>query len=192
MNTFKQTKTFLVLGLGFLLIGCGTQTSTETPTTPPTTEAPKTVETLTEEETAAYESAKAQAEEAQAERQEKLAETPTAETLATGSFAGIAPGHNAAGDVTVKVLGDEVMIELADNFSSDKGPDLNLVLSQEQTLTGEDPVQLDTSKLLVLEPLVSQSGSQVYTTSLENFKQFNHAAVVWCQKFNVVFGAAQF
>lgn len=111
-------------------------------------------------------------------------------TLASGSFVGIAPGHNADGQVMIKENGEDVIIELSADFASDAGPDLYVVLTQAQEFTGADPVALDTSKIHKVSPLVSLTGTQSYTVSKADFEANNYAVAVWCNKFNVVFGGA--
>ena len=83
-----------------------------------------------------------------------------------------------------------VVIELSEDFVSDTGPDLYLILSQNQELTGQDPVKLDTSKIHKISPLVSLKGRQSYEVSKVDFEANNYAVVVWCNEFNVVFGGA--
>ena len=63
-------------------------------------------------------------------------------------------------------------------------------MSQEQTLTGADPVQLDTDKIVKIAPLVNLDGSQSYEVSKADFEANGHAVAIWCNEFNVVFGAA--
>jgi len=146
-------------------------------------------EILDEEETIAYEAERIEAEKAQGPRKIEL-ETKTFTQVKSGNFVGIAPGHNAVGGVVIKELGDRVMIELGEDFIADKGPDLYITLTQEQPLTGVDPLQLDKSKIKRIEPLTSRSGTQVYEVSKTDFDSYGHAVVVWCSKYNVVFGAA--
>ena len=150
---------------------------------------PVTEEILTEAETAAYQAEQVLAVEAQAKRLETLAAT-TMETLATGTFEGIAWGHDSEGSVTIKATGDQVMVELGEDFKADRGPDLYVILTQQQPLTGEDPLALDKNKIKILEPLASRRGQQVYTTTRADFDTHNYGVVIWCQKYNVVFGGA--
>lgn len=146
-------------------------------------------EVLTEAEEAAYEAERAVSVEAQAQRLEAAtAESMT--TLASGNFVGVAPGHNAEGSVTIKEDGDQVMIELGEDFNTDKGPDLYVILSQDQPLTGEDPVSLNKEKIKILEPLADRNGRQVYVASKADFENYGHSVVIWCNKYNVVFGGA--
>jgi len=146
-------------------------------------------EVLSEEAAAAYEEERLAAEQAQAELEASTADAELV-VLGSGSFAGIAPGHNAEGGVTVKDNGENVLIELDASFASDTGPDLYVILTQEQTLTGADPVQLDTSKIVKIAPLVNLQGAQSYEISKADFEANGYAVVIWCNEFNVVFGAA--
>ena len=38
--------------------------------------------------------------------------------------------------------------------------------------------------------LANKRGSQMYTVSKKDFEANNYAVVIWCKRFNVVFGAA--
>ena len=146
-------------------------------------------EELTQEEEVEYKAEQKKVVEAQVERKIEVAEKEMV-VVKSGNFVGIASGHNAEGGVMVKESKDKVLIELDDDFFTDKGPDLYLTLTQEQSLTGEDPVQLDVSKIKRIEPLASRKGTQIYEVSKKDFESFGHAVVIWCNKFNVVFGAA--
>lgn len=147
-------------------------------------------EVLSEEAAAKYKAEQDLAKEGEAQLSSDL-EDKELSILANGSFAGIAPGHNAEGWVTVKDNGDNVIIELDADFISDKGPDLYVILTEEQTLTGADPVQLDISKVTKIAPLVNLKGKQVYQISKAEYEAKNYAVWIWCNEFNVVFWAAK-
>lgn len=180
-----------MLILTSVLTGCTTVKSPTTETQPEAVPQPTNVveEVLTETEAKAYEAERAVAL-ANNQALEVLAETEENKPLSTSEFVGIAPGHNTEGTVTVTDLGDNVLLEFSDDFVADKGPDLYVTLTQEQPLTGEDPVQLDTSKVKTITPLLHQSGGQRYAVPKADFESYGHAVVVWCKKYNVVFGAA--
>ncbi|QFR38813.1 DM13 domain-containing protein [Candidatus Gracilibacteria bacterium 28_42_T64] len=184
----KFTAPIMLLLFAFILVGC---TASQDDNTAKTDKVTVQKEVLTEKQAAEYEAEKAGAQETQAQLEKTLGDTELP-VLASGIFAGIASGHNAEGGITVKDNGDTVIIELGEDFVSDKGPDLFLILTQNQLLTGADPVQLDTSKILKIDPLVSLSGRQMYEVSKADFEANNYGVAIWCNQFNVVFGGAVF
>lgn len=177
----KILLTTLLLSIVLLWVSC---TQTKTPS------LEQKGEVLSEDAAAKYKAEQDIAKVAENELQANL-EDKELPTLASGNFVGIAPGHNAEGGVTLKDNGDSVIIELDADFVSDKGPDLYVILTEEQTLTGADPVQLDISKVTKIAPLVNLKWKQVYQISKAEYEAKNYAVGIWCNEFNVVFGAAK-
>ncbi|WP_281613555.1 DM13 domain-containing protein [Flammeovirga sp. SubArs3] len=91
-----------------------------------------------------------------------------------GSFQGSA--HPTSGDV--KIVNDTVI--MSDNFKSDDGPDLYIYLAQD--VNGNGFIDLGTLK--------STSGVQEYSVPAGVDYTKNKYVMVWCKKFNVLFGYA--
>ncbi len=178
----------ILLLLAFTLISC-TPPESNNNNNLKTNEGIIEKEVLTEDQAIKYEEERITAQETQEKLEASILETELS-TIATGIFEWIATGHNGEGWVTVKDNGDTVIIELSEDFSSDKGPDLYLILTKNQPLEWIDPVQLDTSKILKIAPLVSLSGKQSYEVSKVDFEANNYGVAVWCNEFNVVFAGA--
>ena len=103
--------------------------------------------------------------------------------LKSGSFVGVA--HSTSGTVAIINQDGQRQLELGDDFSTDSGPDLFILLHRSanpQSYRREDYVSLG--------GLQQVAGSQRYLipaeVELENFS----SVVIWCRRFNVTFGYA--
>lgn len=104
---------------------------------------------------------------------------PNAAVVVKGTFSG-ANNYTVSG--TVEVVNDNNQKRLVfKNFSSSNGPDLRVYLA---TTTGA-------TTFISLGNLKSTNGQQVYDISgMPDFSQYKFA-VIWCQRFSVLFGAAE-
>ena len=104
---------------------------------------------------------------------------PSATVLASGSFTGNA-NYTVSG--TAEVVNDNGQKRLVlKGFSSSGGPDLKVYLATTR----------QAGTFISLGNLKSTSGQQVYDiTGMPDFAQYKFA-LIWCQQFSVLFGAAE-
>ncbi|MGD1854598.1 MAG: DM13 domain-containing protein [Leptolyngbyaceae cyanobacterium] len=92
---------------------------------------------------------------------------------------------NTAGGATIVEEDGKRYLEFDENFSTETGPDLFVLLHKEAT-----PESYSSDKFVNLGDLQSISGSQRYEIpediDIEDFA----SAVIWCREFNVTFGFA--
>jgi hypothetical protein len=105
--------------------------------------------------------------------------------LATGSF--ISREHETTGTVRVLQLPDEQVIVRFEGFETSNGPVLVVWLSQ-NTADGDDGAFDD--QYFSLGPLKGNVGDQNYVVPPEVDPLGWTSVVVWCDRFNVSFGAA--
>lgn len=119
-------------------------------------------------------------------------ETPasTTKTVAspsavTGNFQ--AGEHPTQGKVTVVTADSKQYLEFDDNFKTDNGPDLFVILYR-----GDKPPisGIKEQDYVNIAPLKKVSGKQRYAIP-NNVKLANYKSVaIWCRKFNATFGYA--
>ena len=106
-----------------------------------------------------------------------------AATAISGEFTDAA--HPTTGLARVVKDGDDRYLELSEDFSTDSGPDLFVLLHRSET-----PDNYDESEYISLGMLEHVSGTQRYLipdgVEVEDFR----SAVIWCREFNVTFGFA--
>lgn len=102
--------------------------------------------------------------------------------IKTGSLSG-SGSYSASGGVKIIQDGDNVIIQLEDNFSFSGAPDTVLYL-------GANPNQRTIDKSLILGQLTSNSGKQAYQVSKAEFDQYGESVIIWCRAFNVYMGGA--
>ncbi len=112
-------------------------------------------------------------------------EIAQAETKAVASFTSAA--HRTDGTASIVTEGRVRYLELSDDFRTDNGPDLFVLLHKQ-----ERPSDYDESNYVNLGRLERVSGTQRYIipdgVELDQFS----SVVVWCREFNVTFGYAVF
>lgn len=100
----------------------------------------------------------------------------------TGSFEGADRFHRGSGSFTLIEEDGERFIEFSDDFSSTRGPDLFV------WLTNGD----DTEGFVNLGRLQSANGAQRYAVPDDvDLSQFDRV-VIWCRAFRVLFSTAVF
>ncbi|MBE9211911.1 DM13 domain-containing protein [Plectonema cf. radiosum LEGE 06105] len=127
--------------------------------------------------------------ESQAETQpqvETVAETPaTASVQASGTFQDAE--HPTKGTASIITENGKKYIQFDDQFKSDSGPDLFVILHKDDKLPITGIKEAD---YVTIAPLKSTSGTQKYeipeNVDLANFK----SVAVWCRQFNATFGYA--
>jgi hypothetical protein len=104
---------------------------------------------------------------------------PNSMVLASGSFSG-SSGYTVSG--TAEVINDNGQKRLVfKGFSSSNGPDLRVYLATSPQAT----------TIISLGNLKSTNGQQVYDiTGMPDIAQYKFA-LIWCQRFSVLFGSAE-
>lgn len=110
--------------------------------------------------------------------------------LASGSF--ISHEHETRGTVRVLELPDGQRILRLEDFRTSNGPDLKVWLSDSKVVDGADGwFVFDDGSYLDLGALKGNVGNQNYVLPKEaDLRQFRSLAI-WCDRFNVSFGAAE-
>jgi len=103
---------------------------------------------------------------------------PEWSTVSSGEFTGV--GHTGEGTARILQNGGLRMLEFSD-FSTDRGPDLKVVLSKDGSL--EDAV--------IIGKLEAFSGYQSYgVPGFVDTNQYRYV-LIWCEEFNVLFASAE-
>jgi hypothetical protein len=116
----------------------------------------------------------------------------TGDIIKQGSF--VDAEHPTTGAVKV-ITGEDgkTYIEFGEDFKTDSGPDLFVVLHQSPDIiaSAEPPnYGIEEGSYVTLAPLQSTSGTQIYEIPEDvNLNQYQSVAV-WCRQFNATFGAA--
>ena len=108
-----------------------------------------------------------------------------AATAISGEFTDVA--HPTTGSARVVTDGDRQYLELSEEFSTDSGPDLFVLLHRSAT-----PDSYDESEYISLGMLEQVSGTQRYLIPADVEVEDFRSAVIWCREFNVTFGFAEF
>ena len=118
--------------------------------------------------------------------------TVTSQLLKSGSFVDLDFLHYARGDVRIEQIGDEVFVNMQENFETNPdGPDLYVWVVKRQELGGvNNGVNTDESQYLSLGQLTKTKGAQSYKMSLEEWEEHNYAVVIWCRAFSQQFSNA--
>jgi Electron transfer DM13 len=110
-----------------------------------------------------------------------------ATVVKSGSF--VKAEHETTGTARIITENGQNFLELDQNFKTDNGPDLFVILHRKDKLpiTG-----LKEKDYVTLSPLQKISGSQRYAIP-ESVKIADFAsAAIWCRRFNATFGYAAF
>jgi hypothetical protein len=105
--------------------------------------------------------------------------------LARGTFASLE--HETVGAVRVLKLADGSRIVRLEGFDTSNGPDLYLYLSTNPANGAEQAFDDD---YLSLGHLKGNSGDQNYTLPADSDLGRFESVVIWCDRFNAAFGAA--
>ncbi|MET9272756.1 DM13 domain-containing protein [Kribbella sp. NPDC003557] len=115
--------------------------------------------------------------------------SPPARVLLTGKL--ISHEHGTSGTVSVLALPDGSRFLRIENLDTSDGPDLKVWLSDAEVISGKAGWHVfDDGRYRSLGDLKGNHGNQNYpipgAVRLEDFR----SAVIWCDRFNVSFGAA--
>ena len=160
MTMIKINKLAIAACFFVLLASCSSQTSEsspeETPSSPSTEEASTPSPSPSESE---------------------------GEIKASGNF--VDAEHPTTGAVTIINEGGKNYLEFGEDFQSDDGPDLFVLLHK-----SEEPKTYQEEDYVSLKELQSTQGTQRYEIPDEvNIADYK-STVIWCRKFNATFGYA--
>ena len=113
-------------------------------------------------------------------------------TLKSGDF--VSGNHPTSGGVRIFSENGKKYLEFEDNFKTDAGPDLFVILHVSDDVIGSTAApthSIEEGDYVNLASLQEVSGTQRYeipdTVELDKYG----SVAVWCRQFNVTFGAAQ-
>ncbi len=117
---------------------------------------------------------------------ETVAETPAAGSVqSSGAF--IDAEHPTKGNASIITDNGKKYIQFDNQFKSDNGPDLFVILHKDDKLPITGIKEAD---YVSIAPLKSTNGAQKYeipeNVDVANFK----SVAIWCRKFNATFGYA--
>ncbi|MEB3356249.1 MAG: DM13 domain-containing protein [Synechococcales bacterium] len=151
-------------------------------------------------EDAAAPPAETQTEVAESTPETTAPETPATEAsgsevaaaaISMGSF--VSGEHPTQGTASVIEENGQRFVELGEDFNTDEGPDLYVILHRSNDVIGttEAPAHsIQEGDYVTLAPLESVSGTQRYEIPADvNIADYQSVAI-WCQQFNATFGAA--
>ena len=115
-----------------------------------------------------------------------FASTGDPQPLYTGTLEGKV--HQTSGRVTIYKRPDGTEYLRLTNFSTSNGPDVHVILTKDARATGENGVDQDHVELGALK---GNQGDQNYDLpGSADLTQYT-AAVIYCERFHAVFGAAE-
>lgn len=106
--------------------------------------------------------------------------------LAEGQF--VSQEHQTTGVARLTELADGSHIVRLEGFSTSDGPDVHVWLTDQAA--GGDSSQYDDRRYLPLGELKGTDGNQNYPVSPHADLAGLTSVVIWCDRFNVVFGSA--
>lgn len=111
-------------------------------------------------------------------------------TLASGEF--ITHEHATAGIVKIVQLPDGSRVLRLENLDTSNGPDLKVWITDAVVKPGKDGWDVfDDGAYLSLGKLKGNKGSQNYTLPVKADLNKYSSVTIWCDRFNVSFGAAE-
>lgn len=111
-------------------------------------------------------------------------------TVRSGSFIG--HEHDTVGRAQILELADGHRILRLEHFRTSNGPDLKVWLTGSQVIDGRDGwFVFDDDKYVDLGPLKGNVGNQNYVIPSDVELDDIRSVAIWCDRFNVSFGAAE-
>ena len=115
---------------------------------------------------------------------------PASTDLSSGTF--VSHEHGTTGTVRVIELADGTRILRLENLDTSNGPDLKVVLSDAPVIDGKAGWHVfDDNEHVKIANLKGNKGSQNYTIPAEVDLAELRSVSIWCDRFNVSFGAAE-
>ena len=109
--------------------------------------------------------------------------------IASGTFTDKG-GQHTSGTFRIEKAGDQLTLILSEDFRTDEGPDLHVVLTPTETNRTENENAMAEGNARVIAPLESLSGEQQYelpaNVDLSQYK----SVVIHCIEFTHLYGAA--
>ncbi len=177
----------LTLVLTVAIAACGATTSPSTDLSEPPIDAapasPQISTSPTSEASPDVASADAEA--------SPFAAAPTFETLSTGSF--VSGEHPTQGTVRLINENGQHYVELADNFQTNPGPDLFVILHRSDDVIGSTvppAYPIREGDYVTIAPLQQVSGTQRYDLPASLNVDDYASVAIWCRQFNAIFGSA--
>jgi hypothetical protein len=124
--------------------------------------------------------------------------TATSTAASTAIKSGVFVAAEAPTEGTVRLVTEntERYLELDQNFkTSDKGPDLVVILHRSDNLLGSTKppsYPLKAEDYVILGPLQKTAGGQRYAIPANVNLEDYQSAAIWCRQFNATFGVAKF
>jgi len=169
----KVTPLFILASMLILFAGCAKEVAVKQPATEAANPSPSTEASAT-------------------------AGAMAGSTASTAIKSGVFVAAEAPTEGTVRLVTEntERYLELDQNFkTSDKGPDLVVILHRSDDLLGSTKppsYPLKAEDYVILGSLQKTAGAQRYAipanVNLEDYK----SAAIWCRQFNATFGVAKF
>lgn len=148
-------------------------------------------------DSATPERAKASASKSEEANSQEKSDAPAAKPVAEAAFREIARGtlitheHGTTGTVRVLRLADGSRVLRFENLNTSNGPDLKVVLSDGPVIPGRAGWHVfDDGKHTSIGNLKGNKGSQNYTIPTNVDLGELRSVSIWCDRFNVSFGAA--
>ncbi|NEO27058.1 MAG: DM13 domain-containing protein [Kamptonema sp. SIO4C4] len=101
--------------------------------------------------------------------------------------------HPTQGQVTLVQEGEQYFLEFAEDFQTDAGPDLFVVLHTSDDVIGTtDPPAhgIEEGDYATIAPLEAVTGTQRYPIPADVNVADYQSVAIWCRQFNATFGAA--
>jgi pyruvate/2-oxoglutarate dehydrogenase complex dihydrolipoamide acyltransferase (E2) component len=115
---------------------------------------------------------------------------PATRTLATGTF--ISHEHGTTGTVRLLALADGRRVLRLEGLDTSNGPDLKVWLTDQRVTDGPSGWQVfDDGRYVDLGQLKGNKGNQNYALPAEVRLEGLRSVSIWCDRFNVSFGAAE-
>ncbi|MGC9524019.1 MAG: DM13 domain-containing protein [Limnospira sp.] len=114
-----------------------------------------------------------------------------AAAMRSGTF--VSGEHPTRGSVQVVEEGGRQYLEFADNFGTNEGPDLFVILHRSDDVIGttQAPVHsINEGDYVLVEPLKVANGAQRYAVPAGIDVDDYGSVAIWCRQFNATFGAA--
>lgn len=109
--------------------------------------------------------------------------------VATGTFTDKG-GQHTSGTYRIEKAGDQLTLILSEDFRTDEGPDLHVVLTPTATDVAENETAMANGNALVIAPLESLSGEQQYELPADVDLSLYKSVVIHCIEFTHLYGAA--
>ncbi|MEM9568397.1 MAG: DM13 domain-containing protein [Cyanobacteria bacterium P01_E01_bin.34] len=106
--------------------------------------------------------------------------------VAAGRFSTANPSYPTSGGMKVFEISGQAIVELADDFNTTRGPNLQLVALREAVVLE----QIASSDYVQIAELLAYQGASAYPVpKTVNLDEFGSIAI-WCSEFNTVYGYA--